>query len=266
MMVRKCFFSTMVTMKRIVLSASFWAACAGLAAMELLNLLQELSLISGGVTSVLYLYEVGTYSNFWVLYLLFAAIPSATLFCADWENRYIRPCILRSSKKCYAVATAIACYLAAFLVVLIGDSVFLLLLHSRYPWILPENIEGLGIADSVYSPLMSGAGVYLYFLIRTLCKAFCAAFTSVLALCLSTVITNIFVTLAAPVIVFYIFENLLILLEMPASFQIGSIAKGHIAVGGLGTTVLYTAVLFTLCAAVFGQLFVSSVQRRVENG
>lgn len=87
-----------------------------------------------------------------------------------------------------------------------------------------------------------------------------------IALCLSTVITNIFVTLAAPVIVFYIFENLLILLEMPASFQIGSIAKGHIAVGGLGTTVLYTAVLFTLCAAVFGQLFVSSVQRRVENG
>lgn len=265
-MTRKLLFSLLMTMKRIVLSASFWISCAGLAAVELLNLLQELTLVGGGITSVMYLYEVGTYSNFWVLYLLFAALPSATLFCSDWENRYFRSFILRSSKQCYAITTATSCYVSAFSVVLIGDALFLLLLRFKYPWVLPADIQGLGIEGGVYHSLMSGAGIYLYFLVRTLCKAFCAAFTSVLALCLSTVITNIFVTLAAPVIAFYVFENLLILLEMPASFQIGSIAKGHIAIGGPGTTVLYAAVLFSLCAAAFGLLFARSVQRRVENG
>lgn len=256
----------MTTLKRIFLSVGFWGACFGLTVMEQINLLQELSLIDLGDTTVLYLYEIGTYSNFWILYLLFAAIPSATLFCSDWENRYIRSLILRSAKLCYAVSNAIACYLTAFLVVLIGDTVFILLLHLQYPWYSAQDMQGLGIDSSIYRTLTNGAGIYVYFLIRTVCKACCAAFTSVFALWLSTIIPNIFMTLASPVIAFYLIENMLAFFQLPAYFQIGSLAKGSVTVGGLASTILYIVVLFSLFAAIFGCLFVCAVKRRVENG
>ena len=94
---KKFFFLFRSVMQRIFLSKGFWGAAAGIAGMNLLGVYQEVSVIGNGQTSVLYLYEISNYVNFWVLYLLFAAIPGASLFCIDWENRFFRASIIRCS-------------------------------------------------------------------------------------------------------------------------------------------------------------------------
>ena len=66
---------------------------------------------------LIYIYGIFQYLDFQLLYLLFAAIPGAALFCADWENRFIRFSAQRCSKRIYGVSKGIACFVSAVLVV-----------------------------------------------------------------------------------------------------------------------------------------------------
>lgn len=256
-----------MTTKRVLSSKGFIGACAGLVFTSLLNIYQELTIIDGMETSVLYLYEVETHADFWILSFLFAAIPGSVLFCSDWENRFIRFSIVRSSKINYGVATAAACFFSALLTVLIGEGLFILILRFCGPFVPESDVGSLGLSDTVYAGLMNEPAILLFFLIRILMKAFCAAFTSTFALWLSTKITNVFVTLTSPIILFYLLENLGVILKLPRQFQISTLAKGHVIVGSsLLFTLLYPVLLFTFLGAVFGALFSKSAKERVENG
>ena len=84
-------------LRRTVLAPSFVGAAVGQCALSLLSVYEEMTLV-GADSTASYLYEMGIYANFWVLFLLFGAIPGATLFCADWENRYIRFSAARAGK------------------------------------------------------------------------------------------------------------------------------------------------------------------------
>lgn len=90
-------------LRRTVLAPSFVGAAVGQCALSLLSVYEEITLV-GADSTASYLYEMGIYANFWVLFLLFGAIPGATLFCADWENRYIRFSAARAGKAAYGAA------------------------------------------------------------------------------------------------------------------------------------------------------------------
>lgn len=255
---------TASTLRRIALGRGFWGACLGLAAMRLLSVYQEISISQGMENSVLYFYELGDYVNFWVLYLLFAAIPGATLFCADWENRFLRFTVARCSKAVYGVSTAWACFLSAVLATLIGEGLFVAALRCFFPF-TGENV--MGVDASIFRVFLSPGMAPGYFLCRAAIKAAGAGFFAVFALWLSTKITNAFVALASPVILYYLWENVAVITQMPRFLQIGSLLKGHIQLGGsLLWTMLYPLLLFSALAAVFGVCFTINAKRRVENG
>ncbi len=255
------------TMKRIFLSKGFWGACIGIAAMNLLAVYQEITAIGDGQTSVLYLYEISNYVNFWVLYLLFAAIPGATLFCADWENRFFRLSIVRCSKRVYGVVSACACFVSALLAVILGEWLFVLSLRVKYPFFLEENTMSFGFDNAAFAGFIGETNVLGYFMFGILIKAFCAAFSSVFALWLSTKITNIFVALTSPVILYFLLENLGVILKLPSCLQISTVARGHLLIAdSFWQTLLYPIFLFTALGLVFGILFTRSARRRVENG
>ena len=155
---KKFFFLFRSVMQRIFLSKGFWGAAAGIAGMNLLGVYQEVSVIGNGQTSVLYLYEISNYVNFWVLYLLFAAIPGASLFCIDWENRFFRASIIRCSKRIYGAATACACFISSMLVVLLGEWLFLFVLRIPYPFYLEQDAVAFGLDTSVFSIFMGEIG------------------------------------------------------------------------------------------------------------
>ena len=108
---KKFLGSTGAGLKRTFFSLSFLSAAVGLCVMSLLSIYQEMAFV-GSESSVVYLYDMGNYANFWILFLLFGAVPGATLFCAEWKNRYIRFIILRGGKACYGARSAIACYVS----------------------------------------------------------------------------------------------------------------------------------------------------------
>lgn len=254
-------------MKRIFLSKGFWGACIGIAAMNLLGVYQEMDAMSGMKTSVFYLYEIANYVNFWVLYLLFAAIPSASLFCSDWENRFFRLSVVRSSKRVYGAANALACCCSSFLSVFIGEWLFVFILRINRPFLTPENFVSFGLDNTVFNIFMSETKILGYFMFGILVKAFCAAFFSVFSLWLSTKITNIFVALTSPVILYFFLENIGVILKLPSHLQISTVAKGHLMVAGsLARTVFYPIALFGGLALVFGIFFVNNAKRRIENG
>ncbi len=264
---RKFFYLFLSTLKRIFLSKSFWGACVGLAAMSLVSVYEEVITLDGMGTSVLYLYEIGTYANFWILYLLFAAIPGSVIFCSDWENRFFRLSVVRCTKRIYGAASVCACFVSALITVAAGEWLFIGFLWLRYPLITPDSVLAMGLGHTLYAGLMDEAGILVYFAIRICIKAFCGAFCAVFALWLSTWITNIFVALTSPIVFYFFLENVSVVLRLPGQFQIATLAKGHLMVGeSLTLTVLYPVILFLAAGSLFGVFFSHRAKERVENG
>lgn len=220
---------------RTVCSKAFVFAALGLTAATFLTGMEELSYMQSK-NDLIYIYGIFQHLDFQLLFLLFAAIPGAALFCADWENRFIRFSAQRCSKRIYGVSKGIACFVSAVLVVVVSEWLDLMILRL---WGFPAVI---------------------------FIKACCAGAFAEFALWLSTKITNVFVTLAAPMLAYYVLNTLMMWLRMPSKFYPGMLSKGFSMFGGAGTTTLVTCGIFAAFGAVFLVLFTRSCRRRLENG
>ena len=70
---------------RTVCSKAFVFAALGLTAATFLTGMEELSYMQSE-NDLIYIYGIFQYLDFQLLFLLFAAIPGAVLFCADWRT------------------------------------------------------------------------------------------------------------------------------------------------------------------------------------
>ena len=91
-----------------------------------------------------------------------------------------------------------------------------------------------------FAPLLTPQRILLFYAARFLIKACCAGFFSVAALWVSTLLPNVFVALASPLLLNYLWENVAIFLKLPAPLLFASVAKGNIPIqDSLLWTVLY---------------------------
>ena len=79
-------------LRRTMISWTFLFAVLGLAFVNIVTLFDEYQYTSSS-TSILYLQMLMEYRDFYIVFLLFAALPGTTLFCSDWDNR----CLLYTS-------------------------------------------------------------------------------------------------------------------------------------------------------------------------
>lgn len=249
---------------RTVCSKAFVAAVLGLTAATFLTGIDELSYMLPE-DDLIYIYGIFQYLDFQLLFLLFAAIPGAALFCADWENRFIRFSAQRCSKRMYGVSKGIACFVSAVLVVVVSEWLDLMILRLwGFPAVNMEN--GISMALGAFDEIGYSERVYLYFAAVIFIKACCAGAFAEFALWLSTKITNVFVTLVAPMLAYYVLNTLMMWLRMPSKFYPGMLSKGLSVFGGAGTTTLVTCGIFAAFGVVFLVLFTRSCRRRLENG
>lgn len=161
---------------RTVCSKAFIFAALGLTAATFLTGMEELSYMQPE-NDLIYIYGIFQHLDFQLLFLLFAAIPGAALFCADWENRFIRFSAQRCSKRIYGVSKGIACFVSAVLVVVVSEWLDLMILRLwGFPAVNMENriFMALGVFDEIgYSER-----VYLYFAAVIFIKACCAGATT----------------------------------------------------------------------------------------
>lgn len=250
-------------LRRTVLSWTFLAAVLGLAFVNVASLFDEYQYFHED-TSVLYLEMLLGYRNFYMVFLLFAALPGTTLFCSDWDNRYIRFSVMRSTKNAYAAGKVIACFASAILAVVLAEWLTVLAFSFQFDLYVPRNAES---SYGAYQALVTPAGTPLYLTAMFLCKGFCAGALSVFALWFSTKVTNVFVTLAAPMLAYYLVQVVGFATGIiPSVLSIDNLTKARVDVGGPALSLLYTLGIFTALALLFGLLFVRSCKRRISNG
>ena len=208
----------------------------------------------------LYINQIIRYLDFHIIYLLFAAIPGTLLFCEDWDNRFVRVSVVRCSKQKYAVSKVLACFLSAVSVVFFAESLLLLLFCVQFPLFDTINNTSLSIAEPVTS-------ILLILLIEILSEGFCAGFLCVVALWVSTKIINAFVTLATPLLAYYLISTTSFAIKIPSEFNIAYLSKAYISINdNLSFSFLFTVLIFFLATSVFSIYFIKNCTRRIENG
>ncbi len=261
------FFSVLVQdLRRTILSRLFLAAMLGLAIVNVATLFDELQLVLSDTSniSILYLETLMGYRNFYMMFLLFAALPGSTLFCYDWNNRYIRFSVMRSSKNIYAASKAMACFLSAVLTVVLAEWLTVLLFSFRFKLYVPSDSNG---SFGAYQTLITPSGAPLYLTAAFLCKGFCGGALSVFALWCSTKVTNVLVTLATPMLAYYLIQVICFAIRIvPSYLLIDNLTKALVIRGGPGTSLLYSLGIFAVFTSLFGFLFVISCKRRISNG
>lgn len=250
-------------LRRTILSWVFLAAVLGLTFVNVLSLFDEYPLFSKN-TSVLYLEMLMGYRDFYMVFLLFAALPGTTLFCSDWDNRYIRFSVMRSTKNAYATGKVIACFLSAILTVVLAEWLSVLVFSMQFDLYVPSDANK---SFGAYQVLITPTATPLYLTATFLCKGFCAGALSVFALWFSTKVTNMFVTLAAPMLVYYLIQVVGYSTKIvPSYLSVDNLTRALVDVGGPLLSLIYTMGVFTTLAVMFGFLFVRSCKRRISNG
>ncbi|MBE6829787.1 MAG: hypothetical protein E7519_06220 [Ruminococcaceae bacterium] len=251
---------------RVLTSLNFWGAVLGIAAINVLNSLNFLS----NKNDIVQIFSAGDAPFFSILILIFETLPFGLVFCEDWENRYIRSSVIRTSPVQYSIAKVITCFYSALLAGLLGRLLFVLML---FPFMSPvDPNQNSFIINAVNNPqgaawLLVNHHYFTWILIEALERSLQGSIYATLSLWLSTKITNIFVTLAMPVIAYYIYLNIANLLELPkfliltAVFENDGIFPNNFLFGTLYA--FFFAVIFS---SLFGILFVKGVKRRLEDG
>lgn len=250
-------------LKRTLVSRQFFVAAIGLSMVTIITMFDELAYMQPGTTTIVYINLIEGYLDFHMVYLLFAAIPGATLFCSDWDNRFIRFSVMRCSKIKYAVSKAIACFFSAIAVVFVAEWMTIFVFSMKFPLFNASEEFDYG----AYILFATSDKIFGYFMVRILCKAFCAGFLCVFALWFSTKIINVFVALATPLLAYYLISTLSFALKLPTIFQISYLSKGYINIENKPLLSFgFTVLLFTVATIVFGFCFIRSCRRRIENG
>ncbi|GAB6172485.1 hypothetical protein JCM15765_19630 [Paradesulfitobacterium aromaticivorans] len=149
----------------------------------------------------------------------------------------------------------------------LGEILFILLLRLYLPLVNSQSpMFENAVSDSVYGSLLSGGNFTTYFAAKILINFFAAAFFAVLALGISTYLTNIFVTFASPILSYYFFIKLTSIIGLPDWFNLKSILFGTISSGKPLFSLLYSAFFVTLLCILMGILIVHQIQRRLEHG
>lgn len=208
---------------------------------------------------LLYIYTIIRYLDFHIIYILFAAIPGALLFCFDWEHQFIRFILIRCPKKSYTISKVLTCFISSISSVLLSNVILISIFALQYPFF--NNTSDI-LPDSYWN-----YGPLIYLLVKILCEAACAGFLSIAALALSTVLTNPFVTLASPIALYYIFSTSSYYFSVPQYLHISKLSQGLIQVyQSPALSLVYILFVFAIASAIVGFLFVKNCTRRIQNG
>lgn len=85
--------------------------------------------------SVIFTYVFATHLSGVLLTYLFSAVPFATVFCEDIEQKYMNYEIIRGNFKTYVRSKCVVIYVSSFLTMVIGTLIFVLLCRTQIPWV-----------------------------------------------------------------------------------------------------------------------------------
>lgn len=192
-------------LKRAIWKRSFVFAVIGIAVLELLDSFPDMVygwVMTGGnlreSENVVHLFMIsGGNTLYNLLTITVSIIPFVSCFCEDKENKMLTGIVTRSSAGKYAASTMFTCGVSSFLCMLAGELIYLAIVLILYP-----VADSYGYTDT-WASLVEGH-YYYYFMLRILQRGLRGAFFGMISLMISSFVSNRYVILSSPAIMYYV--------------------------------------------------------------
>ncbi len=189
--------------RRMFQSWNFWLSVLAVALVSLIGSFPLIRVQSSGVS----LFRLVTYrlsNSFFLIMTAVVALPFGLSYREDYRNNY-RFCIMgRTNLSVYCWSHVVVTASGAFFSVLMGYALGYGLMGTSMPMILESELEALRLSSrEVYSSLLLGPAPVTYFICVFSTEAAGYAFLSVFALLMSVSISNSFIILTMPAVLFY---------------------------------------------------------------
>lgn len=224
-------------------------------------------LLSFGATetwndSAAYQFAFSYKTGFYILFYLCAVLPYGCGYLEDRLSGYWRFLRVRKSHSAYSVSKVISTVLSGSLVIFLGTYTFVGILLLQYP------VDNTFFIDyDGYDALIKMGHPYLYFFVKALISAALGSTFAVVALYLSTFLRNTIATLALPLVLYYVINELNVFGIIP-SFLSPTVMmyRPPLEGTGLGGNILYTLLFCGVIVLLTWWLFDERVRKEFENG
>lgn len=258
----KRFFSLFtVHMKRAIISISFLLSVCGVTVVMVFSTWALLTQKDeAAYLDVIYLYMMGTGGG--SLFLITGILPLfsfATSFASEWEQRATSFWIVRTGIRNYAVSKVVVSALSGFLTTVAGLSLFFLLVRIKLPFFSASS------TGDPYAILLDQQLPMNYLLFNVTHISLTSALFSVIALWVSTYFPNKFVTVSAPLVIYFVAHRFTTGLNIPDYLKAQWMVEAIYDAGSpLATLLVKFGIVLSLCM-LMGYGAVRQIRRRVQH-
>lgn len=213
----------------------------------------------------MYLFSTFCLSGDYLVVILFlGTIPYGKSFITDWNTQFLRFHLVRSSTDGYTWSKVITVFTSSFLSVFLGFALTIALFSMHLPF-ADEQFYANGLSSFAAYAFLANQSIFLFLAAQIFALSIGVAVWSVCALLISAYITNAFVALSAPVILYYVVINSIGRL-LPIELKMDRFMLGKYSIGNPLSTLMYTAMYCLLLAFIMGLAFNKKVRRRIDHG
>lgn len=214
--------------------------------------------------SVLYLVSLIAWGSYTQMICICGVIPFGTAYLAEREHQYIRYLVFRSDIKSYLRSKVIVTVFSGFVTVFLGK---LLLAGtarlfcptvSRWEWYDPAE-KGIDCLKALCPWGYVLADAFLY--------ALAGAAFALMALLVSAVTRNVFVTVMSPMVLYFAISSVEQWFHVPQWLDIIALQRGYIAIyaDSVFFTLVHITVIWAAVMFLTGMIFVRYGERRFQN-
>ena len=213
--------------------------------------------------SVIYLVSGLAFGGFVQMIFVCGAIPYATSYLSDLENGYIRFLVIRGDLSSYLHSKIIVTALSGFVTVWIGKMLFALSLRLIFP-----TVDEYTSMSTAGVDLLFGVSPWAYIVVDAFLYAMAAAGFAVMALFISSLVRNVFVTVMSPLVLFFMITSLQQIFNLPQEIELNGLLMGYITAykDSWQFTLLHISVVWIIAILLVGKLFVWRAERRFHHG
>ena len=227
----------------------------------------SVGMISDDASAVAVFNNTYKYNNISQMLFLTATFAYSSVFCVDWQTRFLYSAMLRSGRKQYMLSKCITVVLAGGLSVMCGALLFIGCICFMQTNILPSNVEiEMEFSAQAFGDLLASGqcamffGAYIYVIFLQ------AGFFSLLGLVASSYISNKYVSYTMPFILGFIMNQTANILGLPVWLDPVKLSAVKISDASFVKILFMITAVFFFLIIISSLLFIRRAERRICNG
>lgn len=194
--------------------------------------------------------------------VLISVFFTATLFCEDWLNRYSYLLCIRSSVKWYAWSKIMSNFISTFFICLLGMILTCVIWGINFGWYTDTLVYQYALNSSPFIELFEANLGFLYIIFPLITYSLSVAVSSLLAMAVSIIIPDTFVTVVSAMVLNYLVESI----EFPLYISFYKLARFAVIFGeDYMMNVIYHLLYFIILSLLIGCIISWLISRRVLN-